>query len=231
MWMETAMFKWGSEYKRDISFSLENVMWIFKKLIFFAVLFLGTAVVSLGDGYERHIDRDLDISFVYPDDWIISKPIEEATKFVVRWETKKSKSLLATCYIRALRNKDWQLFAEDLPTYYKTLLESFIQKTRDRSDDLKVISEKLTRLDGKDVIFITLKTKVQNLNKVMNIRLFTVLTFWRKHEIALECGTELLEVDLNEFTESKREDIKEFQKIIEQKIMRVLSSLHFDRTG
>ena len=50
-------------------------------------------------------------------------------------------------------------------------------------------------------------------------------------EIALECGTELLDLDLNEFSDAEKPATIEFQNRIEKTIKQILSTLHFDRTG
>lgn len=186
---------------------------------------------SLANEKERYIDRDLDISFVYPTNWVIADPVEEATRFVIRWETKQSKSLIATCYIRAVKNKDWELFSNNFPKYYDFLLNGFLEATRERSDRVHLISDQLTRLDGKDVLFTIFTAEIQNLDNVNKFRIFTVLTFWQEYEIALECGTELLDLDLNEFSDAEKPATIEFQNRIEKTIKQILSTLHFDRTG
>ena len=204
-----------------------------------SILFLYASVVS-GNEFDRYIDRDLDISFVYPSDWIVGEPAEEATQVVVKWQTEKSKSVLAVCYIRAFDRTailDVIDLAENLPQYYTDVLNGLIEKTRKRADKLEVISEKLSKIDGRDVIFTVFRATIKNLETETIMRVFTVLTFWKGHEIALECGTEYFDlnlrkdVNLQEWDGENLKELKELQGVIEKKIMGVLSSLHFDRSG
>lgn len=206
-----------------------------------SILLLYASVVS-GNEFDRYIDRDLDISFVYPSGWIVGEPAEEATKVVVKWQTEKSKSIIALCYIRAVERTailgvDVIDLTKNLPQYYTDVLNGFIEKTRKRTDELEVISEKLSKIDGRDVIFTVFRATTKNLETEIIMRIFTVLSFWKGHEIALECGTEYFDlnlrkdVNLKEWDSEKLRALKELQGVIEKKIMGVLSSLHFDRTG
>lgn len=190
-----------------------------------------TTGISFSQEVERYINRDLDISFAYPKNWRIGTPIEQNTKFVVRWETSKSKSLLATCYIFAARHTEAEELSRNLSKYYNQLVEDFLYKRGKRYDDVEVISKKLSKIDGKDVIFISHKANQQNLNYETKFRIYTVQTFWKGNEIALECGTSMLDVDMSKYSKEQKGQISNMQNLIETKIMGVLSTLHFDRTG
>ena len=214
-----------------MNISIQNTKKLLTILGLVLAFLLCSTNFSLANEKERYIDRDLDISFVYPNNWVIADPVEEATRFVIRWETQQSKSLIATCYIRAVKNKDWQLFSNNFSKYYDFLLNGLLEATRERSDQVHLISDQLTRLDGKDVLFVILTMEIQNLDNVNKFRVFTVLTFWQEYEIALECGTRLLDIDLNEFSDAEKPGAIEFQNRIEKTIKQILSTLHFDRTG
>lgn len=217
---------------RPKMFNLRKLWMIGLHFLTIVTLFLlFSAIQVAADSKQRYINRDLDISLVYPKNWIIEPTIEESTLFKVVWRTKKSESLIALCYIRAVENKDWMLYSENFYDHYQELLDGFITATSDRTDQLELVSDKLTRVDGKDVMFTIMKTKIQNLDKVSQMRVYTVLTFWRKHEIAFECATEMLDINPTEFPNAQQKGVIDFQEKIEKTIMQILSTLHFDRTG
>ena len=195
------------------------------------VMCIFIVTTATANEYQRYKDKDLDVSFVYPSSWKVANPAEEATKFVVRWETQKTNSLVATCYLQATSNASADTYSEDFSRYYEIVRDDFTQATRDRTDKLEVISDTLSRVDGKDVMLTTLDVEIQNLNTKTSMRIFTVLTFWNGHQINLECGSALFDIDLTGYSESQKTQIKEFQGYMEKQIMHVLSSLHFDRSG
>ena len=81
------------------------------------------------------------------------------------------------------------------------------------------------------MIFISHKANQQNLNYETKFRIYTVQTFWKGNEIALECGPSMLDVDMSKYSKEQKGQISNMQNLIETKIMGVLSTLHFDRTG
>lgn len=201
---------------------------------FFLLSFLGTVFfvnTANANEYQRFQDTELDVSFVYPSSWRVANPAEEATKFVVRWETQKTKSLVATCYLQAMPNASSDTYSEDFPRYYEVVRDNFFKATRDRTDKLEVISDTLSSVDGKDVMLTNFDVEIQNLNTKTSMRIFTVVTFWNGHQINLECGSALFDIDLTGYSDSQIQQIKDFQGHMEEEIMHVLSSLHFDRSG
>ena len=204
---------------------------ISKVFCFLLVNLVVSTGICFSQDIESYNNRELDISFAYPNNWRIGTPIEKHTKFVVNWTTLKSKSLLTTCSIFAAPHEHSEKLSRNLSKYYDQLVADFWNKRRSRYDDVEVISTKLSKIDGKDVIFYSHNVSQQSLEKKSNFRIYTVQTFWKGNEIGLECGTEMFDVDFGKYSKEQKERIISMQNLIETKIMRILSSLHFDRTG
>lgn len=186
-----------------------------------------TPAVSQSDEMTWHHERDLDVSFAYPQNWVPSPPVEQRTRFVTQ-RLSKSGGLMAVCYLRVSELTS-DVVEQDLESYFDLIRDSFVIKTLERVDSFEVRRAELSRIDGKDAIYIEADATIKSIGKETNMRVYTLLTYWRRHEIALECGSEVPLMDTSDLTGSERDQFLKAIENIESEIMRTLRTLHFER--
>ena len=135
---------------------------------------------------------------------------------------------MATCYLRVSEGTN-EVLEDDLKSYFEIIRDSFVEKTLKRVDSFEVHRAELSRIDGKDAIYIEADATIKSIGKETNMRLYTLLTYWKRHEIALECGSTVPLMDTSDLTDFDRGQYLKAIENVEAKIMRTLRTLHFER--
>ena len=196
----------------------------------FAVVCLSissTPAVSQSNEMTWHHERDLDVSFAYPQNWVATPPVEQRTRFTTNWLTK-SGGLMATCYLRVSEGTN-EVLENDLKSHFEIIRDSFVEKTLKRVDSFEVRRAELSRIDGKDAIYIEADATIKSIGKETNMRIYTLLTYWKRHEIALECGSRVPLMDTSDLADFDRGQYLKAIENVEAIIMRTLRTLHFER--
>lgn len=173
--------------------------------------------------------NELGIRFTYPVAWELGTPTQDSTRVVVTWRLKKSKALLATCYVEAHGSTESQvaaLRATDIHNAAKSVAQSALQNMRQRAPDAELLTWKRTVQDGQPAVYMIRQGTVETFDKSHRTKLYSLVTAWRNREINFECGTTVFG---SEYT--KLEGGPRLIEQVELSILNVMRTLQFDRAA
>ncbi len=173
--------------------------------------------------------KELGIRFTYPVAWEPSTPTQDSTRTVVSWRLKKSKTLLATCYIEAHGSTE-STIAGLRPNEVHKAAESIAQATlknmRQRAPDAELLSWKAAVQDGHPVVFIVRQGTIETFDQQHSVKLYSLATAWKNREVNFECATPVFGTEYTKLDGGPR-----LVEQVELSIMSVLRTLQFDRVA
>ncbi len=200
---------------------------LFIAFLSLASFLVSTSSVEAGPRGHWYRDKELSISFHYPSKFIPAEPAELTTRHVVNWRSKKSQGLIASCYLRAtLIKSEAHEGRTALVSNRALIVAAFVKKTNLRATSVKVIEARPIKSDGLQSLFLKVDSTIENFDQIYNLRTYTILTFWKGHEVALECGST---VPVSAEEQLPEEEAQATVRYVEDGIWSVLRTLHFQR--
>lgn len=172
-------------------------------------------------------DSELGIRFTYPPVWVPATATQQATRVVINWRLSKSKTLLATCVLEtsgATQSEIAKLQANQIHAKFDDIKASLLANFRLRALDGRLLNAQKSFVDGQPVIFVVREGSIQNLDRVLKIKAYSVTTSWRGHEINFECSTPIFGEDYSTLVAGSK-----LVADVEAAVIHVLRTLQFDR--
>lgn len=171
---------------------------------------------------------NLGIRFTYPPVWRQAVVTQPSTKVVLTWRLKKSKALIATCYIEAIGPNGSSLAGAEPEQIHKnidSISYSALKNLRTRAPNARLIEARAAMQDGHPVIFLIREGAIESIDRTIRMKVYSIATSWRGNEINFECGTSIYGPEYAA-TEGGPRLIAQ----VERAILHVLRTLQFDRT-
>jgi len=89
-----------------------------------------------------------------------------------------------------------------------------------------VIEARPIKSDGLQSLFLKVDSTIENFDQIYSLQTYTILTFWKGHEVALECGST---VPVSAEEQLPEEEAQATVRYVEDGIWSVLRTLHFQR--
>lgn len=199
---------------------------IYVKLVIVTVTLIVTPVAAGGD-FTRYRDPDIKVSFAYPEKFKPESPAEQSTRFLVSWRTKKSRNVMATCFLKATPTVGDDAAARyQLKVNPEERVKSYMDFAKKAGRKPYLISQSSIIIDDLDGVYFVFKATSKSFDKTVTMDLHHIVTFWDGYQIMLACGTAL---PYQLVDQAPEEIIDKVVKNVEAEIMKVLRTLHFDR--
>ncbi len=174
-------------------------------------------------------DQELRISFHYSNKFVPAEPAELSTRFVVNWRTRKSRSLILSCYLKAIPTEvedvAGRLYLKNNSNEYAAAI---VRNTKSRAFEVEVLESRPVYIDGLQAFYIVMDASVHGFDATYELRTFSLRTFWEGHEVIFECGTSLMSAVLGDLPVDQAAAAT-FISNIENEIKKTLRTLHFQR--
>lgn len=197
-------------------------------IITILILFLVLVVPSsyAGGDMTWHQVPEIKVSFAYSSKFKPEPPAEQSTLFLVNWRTKKSRNLMASCYLKAPASPYDDVMARnqlrDNPTGY---VNSVIKLEIKRGRKVALISHRSVKIDDLDGVYFVLKVTSESFDETIEMNLYHLVTQWKGRQVGLICGTSLPYALKGQGSEKQ---IAKVVKKVEAEIKKVLRTLHFE---
>mmetsp|Transcript_8356 Transcript_8356/g.14177 ORF Transcript_8356/g.14177 Transcript_8356/m.14177 type:complete len:231 (-) Transcript_8356:65-757(-) len=201
--------------------------WVFLLLgLLLGLLFAAERAPAQQEG-TWYRDQDLRISFYYSDRFVPEDPAELSTRYVVNWRARQSRGLIATCYLKAIPTEVDELTGREyLKSNSQDFTASWVRNTERRASAVDLVASRPVLIDGLQALYVVMDTRIENFDEIYDLRTFSLITFWKGHEIVLECGTSIRSVVLGNLPDDQA---KVAISNVEDEIQRILRTLHFQR--
>ena len=174
-------------------------------------------------------DERLGIRFTYPPVWQQATATQPSTRVVVNWRLRKSKALLATCYIETHGPESSSLARAEPAQIHKdidSIARSALRNFQARAPGARLVEAKAAVQDGHPVIFLVREGTVENLDRKIHNKSYSIVTVWRSTEVNFECGTSVYGPEYASLDGGQR-----LIQQVEAGILHVLKALQFDRVA
>ena len=189
-----------------------------RRIILVAICFsLILVTVAYGGDKTLWASSDLMMRFTYNDRWEEVTPTQDSTVVAISWLSRKSKGLMATCYLQPKESSFGRLGAEDIHDQIDSVAKGIKKNTLKRSSEYKQILVEKRYVDNHPCIYLVQTAKVKGLERDFSMKIYSLVTAWNKKEIMFSCVSEvpILYPDYKDF--------------IEEELVRVLRTIQFDR--
>lgn len=184
-----------------------------------AVSLLWLTGVALSQTSTWFREPSLNVSFAYGPQWHPAQASESATAQVINW-LGKGGGLVATCYLQTYTGTQLaQLPASQWHQHADEITATFMKNMSVRYPRAELISSDATTVDEQPVLFVVRDGWMANLGKEVGIRAWSIATSWKEREVLLECGSSVA----HQFPG------QEVVETVETEVMKVLTTLHFER--
>lgn len=200
-------------------------MWIAATVLIAVKVFIPVTVNADAGSWYR--DGELKVSFYYSSRFEPEDPAELTTRYVVNWRARESGGLIASCYLRAISvayddEKGRRYLKENAVQFAQSMRE----KTLSRARKAEIVEARPMMIDGLQGAYIVMDVETESFDKVYRMRSFSIVSFWKGYEIALECGSTIRDVVSGTLPEDQATAAI---KNVEAEMMRSLRTLHFQR--
>ncbi len=172
-------------------------------------------------------DETLGLRFTYPPVWEQGTATQSATRVVITWRLTKSKALLAACYIETHgpgSSSIANLGPSDIHSNFDSIKNSALRNYRSRAPNARLIEARAAMQDGHPVIFLVRDGTVENLDRRISNKSYSLITAWKGTEVNFECGTPIYGPEYLAL-----EGGSNLINQIEAAILNVIMTLQFDR--
>jgi hypothetical protein len=198
----------------------------YSSCIVLPVIFI-VSQAAAGDNFTWYKDPKIKLSFAYPEKFKPENPAEQSTRVLVNWRTKKSRNIMASCYLKAMPTVGKDAAArQQLKINPDGYIKSNIDFARKMGRTVSLISQRNIKIDDLDGLYFVTKGTSESFDRTITLDLHHIVTFWDAHQIILMCGTSL-PYELK--GQAPEDQIIKVVAKVEAEIMKVLRTLHFDR--
>jgi len=135
---------------------------------------------------------DIGVSLGYDERWREVSPSQSQTRMVIEWQARSSQGLMATCFVQA---GDTSGIAKLSPVQIQQgasrIADSILSVDRMRDPNARMVRWSLATQDGHPVVYTERDVSVQNLERRLEMRIYTIATAWRGSEIQVSCASEV----------------------------------------
>lgn len=124
---------------------------------------------------------------------------------------------MAACYLQTAISSIGNLNEAAIRERWQEIAESILKKGQLRDPHLKNVESRLATQDNYPVVYVVSDTFIKNINGDYGMRTYSLVTAWKGKELSFTCGSSV-PVEMPELTE-----------IVDEPILRLLSSLQFVR--
>ena len=150
--------------------------------------------------------------------WHEVEPSQPSSAIVLQWTSKQGGGLMATCYVESIAGTEVaRLTPSQVEARGKAIVDAIVRNGRQRDPNLRLVTWRAARQDNHPVVYVEREMRLETLDDVSAVKLYSLATAWHGYEVSVECASE---VPMR---------YPEMAPIVEQPIHRILNSLQFMR--
>ena len=211
-------------WKKDCTIILRSTMKI-KRLakmnrnMFLFILLLTAVLNSNAIAMDKTLwkSNHLALRFTYNNKWQEVTPTQDSTIVSISWLSRKSKGLIATCYLQSRDSSFGLSSVETIHDRIDIVAQSVKKNSLKRCTEYKQISVEKRYIDNYPCIFLNQVVTVKGLDGDVSMKIFSIVTAWNKKEIMFSSGSTIPIL------------YPQFKEATEDEMIRVLRTLQFDR--
>lgn len=171
-------------------------------------------------GFDRNVwsSPEHGVRFSYDNNkWTEVVPIQDSTVVTINWLSKKSKGLMASCYLGVYESGFGKINAENIHDQIENVAKAIKRNELKRSFFYQQIALEKKFSDNHPVIYLSRTIKARGLDKNLELNIYSLITTWRGKEIMFSCSSDI------------PIRFPQYKEQIEEQMNNVLRTLQFDR--
>ena len=158
--------------------------------------------------------------FGYDQRWKPVNPSQRSTASVINWKSRASGGLMATCYLEVNNSSDLaKLTPRQLTDKAKAIADAMVRNGRLRDPNMRLVTWRAASQDNHQIIYLERDMRIENIDRTINARIYSIVTAWKGREVNFECASEI------------PVSMPKAAGVVEGPIKSVLGSLQFVRGG